>query len=96
MADAAEEADLVGLEALARAAAVSEPAPGELAADLFCCDRQSGREPLDDGDEGAPVRLSGGQVAQHRRSLRPGARARDLAEARWRPGPGRRGRPRAR
>ena len=55
MADAADEGDLVLLEAHARASPVAEAASGELALDLLDPDGQAGGEPLDDHDEGGPV-----------------------------------------
>ena len=60
MADAAEQGDLVGLEAHARAPSVAEPSPGQLAGDVRFLDGQTRRQSLDDDDEGAPVRLTSG------------------------------------
>ena len=68
MAHAAEELDVVALEAHPRAAAEAEAAAGELGADLVDGDREAGREPLDHDHQGGAVRLPGGQVAQHGRS----------------------------
>ena len=85
MADTSKQSDLVRLEALAGPSPVAEATAGELSADLVGNDRQPGGEALDDGDEPAPVGLARGQIAQHRRSLRPGAARRELAEALRRP-----------
>ena len=74
MADAADQGDLVGLEAHARAAAVAEAAPGQLVGDVGGLDRQPGRQALDDHDQGAAVGLSGGQKAQHTATLPDGQR----------------------
>ena len=66
MADAADEGDLVLLEAHPRAPAVAQPAAGQLALHLLDRDRQPGRQPLDRHHEGAAVRLAGGEEAEHR------------------------------
>ena len=78
MADAADQRDLVGLEAHARATPVAEPAPGQFVGDVGGLDGQPGGQALDDDDEGSAVGLSGGQEAQHTATLpddqrRPGA-----------------------
>ena len=65
MTDAPEQGDLVRLEAHPRAPPVAEPATGQFGRDVVGVHRQAGRQALDDDDQGAPVRLSGGQVAQH-------------------------------
>ncbi len=75
MADAADERDLVGLEAHARAAPVAEPAPGQFVGDVGRLDRQTGRQTFDDDDERTAVRLAGGQVAQHDATLPEGRTA---------------------
>ena len=64
MADAAEERDLVLLEAHAGPTAVAEPAPRQLVLDVLH-DGQPGGQALDDHDEGLAVGLAGGQVAEH-------------------------------
>jgi hypothetical protein len=73
VADAAEQRDLVGLEAHARAAPVAEAAPCQLVGDVGCLDGQAGGQALDDDDEGFPVGFAGGQEAQHVATL-PDAR----------------------
>ena len=65
MADAAEELDVVALEAHPRAAAEAEAPAGELRADLVDDDGKAGRKPLDHDHQGRAVRLPGSQVAQH-------------------------------
>ena len=74
VADPADERDLVGLEPHPGPAAVAEAAPGELAGDLRCRDRQPGRQALDDHHEGLAVGLSRGEEPEHRANLlrRPG------------------------
>ena len=74
MADPADQRDLVRLEAHARAAAVAEPAAGELTGDVRRLDGQPGRQPLDDHDEGTAVGLAGGEEAQHVATLPEGRR----------------------
>ncbi len=94
MADAAEELDVVLLEAHAGAAPEAEPAPGQLGGDVVDRDGQSGGEPLDDHGERGAVGLAGGQVAQHRSSVPAGiaapgeeSGARDLSACRRRGAP---------
>ncbi len=65
VADPGGQCDLIGLEAHARSAPVAEPPAGELLGDLLDGDREAGGQPLDDDHQGAPVRLSGRQEAQH-------------------------------
>ena len=75
MADAAEELDVVALEAHAGAAAEAEAAAGELVADLLDGDGQARGQPLDHHREGGAVGLTGGQVTQHADDLTRRARA---------------------
>ena len=75
VADAADQGDLVGLEAHAGAAPVAEPAPGQLLGDVGGLDGQAGRQSLDHDDQGPAVRFSGGQEAQHRSTLPDGLRS---------------------
>ena len=65
VAHAAEELDVVALEAHARTAAESEAAAGELVADLLDGDGQARGQTLDHHREGGAVGLTGGQVTQH-------------------------------
>ena len=65
MADAAEQRELVGLEAHAGTAAVAEAAAGQLALDLLDRDGQAGGQALDDDDEGLAVGFAGGEEAEH-------------------------------
>ena len=65
VADAADQGDLVGLEAHAGTTAVAEPPSAQLVGDVGGLDRQAGRQPLDGDDQGAAVRLAGGEKAQH-------------------------------
>ena len=65
VADAAEELDVVALEAHAGATAEPEAAAGELVADLLDGDGQARGQPLDHHREGGAVGLTGGQVTQH-------------------------------
>ena len=67
MADAAEELDLVLLEAHARPAAVAEPPAGELVGDVVDQDRETGGQPLDGDHQGRAVRLARRQEAQHQK-----------------------------
>ena len=87
VADAAEERQLVLLEAHPGPAAEAEPAPGQLGLDLLDGDRQPGGQALDDDDEGPAVGLAGGQEAEHGPNL-PGAGTADP----WRSGGGSDGR----
>ena len=73
MADAADQRQLVDLEPLARPAAVAEAATGELGLDVLDRDGQPGRQPLDDDHERLPVRLAGGEVAEHGAQVTGGA-----------------------
>ena len=57
--------DPVGLERLPLAAAVAPLAPLELAVDELGVERDARGEPFDDRRQGRPVRLAGGQVAEH-------------------------------
>ena len=68
VADAADEGQLVDLEALARPAAVAEAPAGQLGLDVLDRDGQPGGQALDDDHERLAVRLAGGEVAQHRPS----------------------------
>ena len=81
VADAAEEGDLVGLEAHARTPAVPEATPGQLLGDVGRLDGQTGGKPLDDDDEGASVGLTGGQEAQHTSTLPDAPRRSGAASA---------------
>ena len=65
MAYAAEELELVLLEAHARAAAVAEAPPGELGGDVVDEDGQAGRQALDRDHQGRSVGLARRQEAQH-------------------------------
>ena len=65
VADAAEELDVVALEAHAGTAAEPEAAAGELVADLLDGDGQARGQTLDHHREGGAVGLTGGQVTQH-------------------------------
>ena len=65
VADAADQSQVVDLEALARAPPVAEAAPGQLTLDVFDRDVEPGREPLDDHDQCRAVRLPRRQVPQH-------------------------------
>ena len=64
--DAAEQRDLVLLEAHARAAPVAEATSGQLGLHVLSGDGEPGGEALDDHDERLAVRLAGGQEAKHR------------------------------
>ena len=72
VADAADQRDLVRLEAHARAAPVAEPAPGQLFADVGRLDRQAGGQSLDHDDEGLAMGFTRGQEAQHGSTLPDG------------------------
>ena len=62
---AADQCQLVGLEALARTAPVPEPAASHLDLDLLDGDLEPGRESLDDDHQGLPMRLAGGEETEH-------------------------------
>ena len=66
MANAADECQLVGLEALTRTAAVSKAAASHLNVDLLDGDLHPRRKPLDNYDERLTVRFAGGEVTEHR------------------------------
>jgi hypothetical protein len=70
VADAAEQRELVLLEAHARAPPVPEAPAGELGLDLLDRQRQPGRQPLDGDDQPLPMGLTSRQVAQHPDRLR--------------------------
>ena len=57
--------DPVGLERLPLAPAVAPLAALQLAVDEVGVERDARGEPLDDRRQGRPVRLAGGQVAEH-------------------------------
>ena len=63
---AADQGQLVLLEALPRAAAVAEAAPGHLGLDVLHRDLEPGGEALDHDDEGLAVRFAGGEITKHR------------------------------
>ena len=63
--DAAEHLDLVGLELHPGAAAVAEPAAGQLGGDVGGGDLDVGDHAFQHGDQGGAVGLSGGDPAQH-------------------------------
>lgn len=65
MADSAEQADVVLLEAHARPAAIAKAAASQFGADRLNGDRQAGRKSLDDDDEGGAVGLASGKEAEH-------------------------------
>src|SRR5262249_1541663 len=65
VAAAADQRQLVDLEALPGTAPVAEAAAGQLGLDVLDGDGEPGREALDDDHEPLPVRLARGQVAQH-------------------------------
>ena len=72
--DAAEELELVLLEAHARTAAVAEPAARELGRDVVDEDRKARGQPLDGDHEGRTVGLARRQEAQHGVLRSPDAR----------------------
>ena len=72
MAHAADERDLVLLEAHAGAAPVAQAPPGQLVGDVLDRDARARRAALDHDDEGRAVGLTGGQEAQHRANLPAG------------------------
>jgi hypothetical protein len=63
--DAAEQFELVLLEAHARPPAVAEPAPRELGRDVVDQDGKAGGHPFDRDHEGRTVGLTRRQEAQH-------------------------------
>ena len=65
MADAAEDRDLVLLEAHPGPAAVAEAPAGQLVLHLADLDGQAGRQALDDHDEGLAVGLTRRQEPEH-------------------------------
>jgi hypothetical protein len=67
--DAAEELDLVPLERHPRAAAVAEPAAGQLVGDVGGGRANAGGEPLEHCHQGRAVGLPGGEPTQHGSSL---------------------------
>jgi hypothetical protein len=71
--DAAEELDLVPLEGHPRAAAVAEPAAGQLVGDVGRGRANAGGEPLEHCHQGRSVGLPGGEPTQHGSSLPDGA-----------------------
>jgi len=60
---AAEHVDLVGLDLLASAAAVSALAAAQLGVDQIGVQRHTGREPFDQCQQCLAVRFAGGQVS---------------------------------
>jgi len=73
VADTAEQGQLVTFEAHARATAVPQTPPGQLALDLLDGDVEAGGEALDDDDEGFAVGFAGGEESEHGANLRRGA-----------------------
>src|SRR5690606_7623052 len=63
--DAGRDREIVLLELLPCAAAVTESAPGEVGANAVEPDRNPGGKPLEDGDEFGAVRLPRGQPSKH-------------------------------
>ena len=68
VADAAQEGQLVGLEAHPRAAAVTQAPAGQLAGNILSPNGQPGGQAFDDDDEALAVGLAGGEEAKHDRS----------------------------
>src|SRR5947207_2066634 len=64
---ATDDLDLVLLEGHPGAAAVPQPAPGQLVSDLRAGHLYPGRYPFQQRDEGGAMRLPSGQPAQHDR-----------------------------
>jgi hypothetical protein len=62
---AAQELDLVALEGHPGAAAVPQPAAGQLVGDVVGGEPDTGRHRLDDPGQGGAVGLACGQPAQH-------------------------------
>ena len=75
MADAGLDLERIGLEPLPAAPPVAVAAPRQLTRDRIARDGHPGRQPLDDHDEAASVRFTGGQVAEHGANHREGSRA---------------------
>ena len=67
MADAAEQLDLVLLEALPRTAPETEATAGQFTRNVADRDRQVRGQTFDDDHQGLTVTFAGGQVAQHGR-----------------------------
>ena len=65
MADAADEGDLILLEALPGTPAKPEPAAGQLGLDVLDGDLQARRQALERGHQARAVGFPGGQQAQH-------------------------------
>ena len=65
--DAAEQRDLVLLELHPGAAAVAEPAAGELGGDVGRGHRHTCRQSFEDGNQGGTMRFTCGEPAQHAR-----------------------------
>jgi molybdopterin-guanine dinucleotide biosynthesis protein A len=63
--DAAGQLDLILLELHPGAAAIAEPAPCQIGADLAGGDLHAGRQPLENRDEGRAVGLTSSYPAQH-------------------------------
>jgi hypothetical protein len=61
VAHATDDADLVALDPLPRAAAVAELAAAEIAVDRGEVDRHAGGDAVEHRDEPRPVRLAGGE-----------------------------------
>ena len=77
VADAAEDRDLVLLEAHPGAPAVAEPAAGQLVLHRLLGDGQAGRQALDDDDEGPAVRLTRREEPEHAQRYWPALRGRN-------------------
>ena len=65
MTNPTDECQLVGLEALTGTTSVAEPSATHLGLDLFDRDLETGRQPLDDDDEGLAMGLAGREIPQH-------------------------------
>ncbi len=63
--DPAHDGDLVGLELHPRTASIPQPATRQLRGNIGRRHLDTGHHPLEDGDEGGTMRLSGSYPAQH-------------------------------
>ena len=86
MADAPDKGDLVRLESHPGPTAVTQAATRQFVGDVFRLYRKAGREACDRDDHGPTVRFTGGEIAQHARTLPDGYSPSGAAELTRKPG----------
>ena len=88
MPDAGHQGHLVRLESHPRTPTETQPATGQPPLDVPLHHHQAGGHPLDDHHQGATMRLTGGQEAQHSGNLLGVAQRPPVVAVRHQPRPG--------